>query len=128
MFSSWWSSKNSSGAFSCDLGSEVKLNGLLLGAGAFSQLHNGAQKGSNNKVTIFVASEASGMTYASGAVKKLKTLRHPSVVLFIDAQETDKAVLLATEPVEPLILHLQNKGTWPMSSPAPNCKQTADFL
>ena len=43
---------------------------------------------------------------ASLAIKKLKTLRHPSVVLFIDSHESEKAVLLATESVEPLLMHL----------------------
>ena len=33
------------------------------------------------------------------AVKRLKTLRHPSVLTFVHSVETDKAVLLATEPV-----------------------------
>ena len=41
------------------------------------------------------------------AVKRLKTLRHPSVLTFVHSVETDKAVLLATEPVEPLQEHLE---------------------
>ena len=103
MFSSWWS-KASGGAFSCDSGPEVKLNGLVLGAGAFTQLHSGTNKQTNQNVSVFVASE--NLSSASSAVKKIKTLKHPSVITFIDAQETEKAVLLATEPVEPLMLHL----------------------
>ena len=103
MFSSWWS-KASGGAFSCDLGTEIKLNGLILGAGAFTQLHSGTNKQTSQNVSVFVASE--DLSSASGAVKKIKTLKHPSVITFIDAQETEKAVLLATESVEPLMLHL----------------------
>ena len=103
MFSSWWS-KASGGAFSCDLGTEIKLNGLILGAGAFTQLHSGTNKQNSQNVSVFVASE--DLSSASGAVKKIKTLKHPSVITFIDAQETEKAVLLATESVEPLMLHL----------------------
>ena len=41
------------------------------------------------------------------AVKRLKTLRHPSVLTYVHSVETDKAVLLATEPVEPLQEHLE---------------------
>ena len=104
MFSSWWS-KGSTGSFSCELGQEIKLNGLILGAGAFGQLHSGSQNKIQNNVSIFVASE-SMISSASSAVKKLKTLRHPSVITFIDSHESDKAVLLATEPVEPLLMHL----------------------
>merc|ERR1712133_25431 len=80
MFSSWWS-KGSTGSFSCELGQEVKLNGLILGAGAFGQLHSGTQN-KQNHVSIFVSSE-SMIGAASSAVKKLKTLRHPSVILYI---------------------------------------------
>ena len=103
MFSSWWS-KASGGAFSCDLGTEVRLNGIVLGAGAFGQLHEGTNKQNGQSVSVFVASN--DISSASGAVKKIKTLKHPSVITFIDAQETEKAVLLAIEAVEPLMLHL----------------------
>jgi hypothetical protein len=110
MFSSWWS-KGTLGSFSCDLGPVVETSRLVIGAGAFG-LHSGTQKsGSQGPVSIFVCSEADGPTLAAaaGTVKKLKTLRHPSVILFIDAHESDKAVLLATEPVEPLLIHLKNE-------------------
>ena len=56
MFSSWWS-KGSTGSFSCELGQEIKLNGQILGAGAFGQLHSGTQNKTNN-VSIFVSSES----------------------------------------------------------------------
>ena len=110
MFSSWW---KGSTAFSCDLGEEIKLNGRLLGAGSFGQLHSGTQKTTSNKVSVFVCSESdsSKLASANAAVKKLKTLRHPSVVLYIDSsQESEKPPLLcATETVEPLLIHL-NQG------------------
>ena len=107
MFSSWWN-KSSAGSFSCDFGDPVQLNGLTIGAGAFG-LHSGTQKSNQTPVSVFVCSETDGPTLASaaGSVKKLKTLRHPSVILFIDAHESDKAVLLATESVQPLLIHLQ---------------------
>ena len=40
-------------------------------------------------------------------MKRLKTLRHPSVLTYIHSVETDRAVLLATEPVSPLQEHLE---------------------
>ena len=104
MFSSWWS-KGSAGSFSCELGQEVKLNGLVLGAGSFSQLHSGTQKNPQTQnVSIFVSNDQ--FSAASSAIKKLKTLRHPSIINYIDSQESEKAILLATEQITPLLLHL----------------------
>ena len=40
-------------------------------------------------------------------MKRLKTLRHPSVLTFVQSVETEKVVLLATEPVSPLAEHLE---------------------
>ena len=40
-------------------------------------------------------------------MKRLKTLRHPSVLTYVHSVETDKSVLLATEPVAPLQEHLE---------------------
>ena len=37
----------------------------------------------------------------------MKTLRHPSVLTYIQSVETEKVVLLATEPVTPLAEHLE---------------------
>lgn len=39
---------------------------------------------------------------AKSAVKRLKTLRHPSVLQFLDSLETDKQLYVATESVQPL--------------------------
>lgn len=38
---------------------------------------------------------------ARAAVKKLKTMRHPSVLQYLDSVETDKVLYVATECVEP---------------------------
>merc|ERR550517_1387113 len=40
------------------------------------------------------------------AVKRLKTLRHPSVLTFLAECDSPTSVLLATEPVSPLSEHL----------------------
>lgn len=44
---------------------------------------------------------------AKSSVKRIKTLRHPSVLQYIDSLETDRVVYLVTERVEPLDLHLR---------------------
>lgn len=44
---------------------------------------------------------------AKVAIKRLKTLRHPSVLTYLDSYESDKILYLATEHVEPLATHLQ---------------------
>ncbi|KAK7104395.1 N-terminal kinase-like protein [Littorina saxatilis] len=77
-------------------------------------LHSGKKKGSGDAVSVFVfdvksASESQVQT-AKGAVKRLKTLRHPNILTFLDAVETDKVIYFATEPVVPLETYLQNNS------------------
>ena len=40
-------------------------------------------------------------------MKRLKTLRHPSVLTYVHSVESAAAVLLATEPAAPLQEHLE---------------------
>lgn len=73
-------------------------------------LHKGKKKGSNEDVSVFVfdiktASETQ-LEVAKSAVKRLKTLRHPSVLIYLDSLESDKVLYLATEYVEPLSQHI----------------------
>lgn len=62
--------------------------------------------GETGEVSVFVYDIKSGsdtkLEIAKAAVKKLKTLRHPSVLQFLDSVETDKVLYVATERVEPL--------------------------
>lgn len=44
---------------------------------------------------------------AKASVKRLKTLRHPSVLTYFDSLESEKVLYLATEYVDPLIQHLE---------------------
>ncbi len=62
-------------------------------------------------ISVFVSDVKSGasetqLELARAAVKRLKTLRHPNVLMYVDSLETDKCVYLATEAVEPLQQHL----------------------
>lgn len=43
---------------------------------------------------------------AKASLKRIKTLRHPSVLQYIDSFENDKVIYVATEPVEPLGFYL----------------------
>ena len=82
MFSSWWS-KSSASSFSCDLGSPVE-GSHTLGAGVFA-LHSGTRKSNGTPVSNFVCSESDKFSSAVIAVKRLKTLRHPSIVTYVDS-------------------------------------------
>ncbi|KAG8182070.1 hypothetical protein JTE90_008606 [Oedothorax gibbosus] len=80
------------------------------------KIHNGKKKVSGEPVTIFVFEAASVETQtlleiAKSAVKRLKTLRHPSILTYVDSLETDKLVYLVVEPVEPLDVFL-SKNTY----------------
>lgn len=44
---------------------------------------------------------------AKASLKRLKTLRHPSILAYLDSLESDKVIYLATEYVEPLANHIE---------------------
>lgn len=75
------------------------------------KLHQGKKKSSGEMVSVFVfevnsAASQSMLETAKAAVKRLKTLRHPSILTYIDSLETEKLVYLVTELVVPLKQHL----------------------
>ncbi|XP_017769232.1 PREDICTED: N-terminal kinase-like protein [Nicrophorus vespilloides] len=74
-------------------------------------LHKGKKKGTNEEVSVFVFDIKSGsetqLDVAKAAVKRLKTLRHPSVLTYLDSLESEKVLYLATEYVEPLPQHIE---------------------
>nr|CAD7202147.1 unnamed protein product [Timema douglasi] len=73
-------------------------------------LHKAKKKGASEEVSVFVFDVRNGsdtqFDVAKAAVKRLKTLRHPSILTYLDSLESDKALYLATEYVEPLQNHL----------------------
>nr|CAD7261275.1 unnamed protein product [Timema shepardi] len=73
-------------------------------------LHKAKKKGTSEEVSVFVFDVRNGsdtqFDVAKAAVKRLKTLRHPSILTYLDSLESDKALYLATEYVEPLQNHL----------------------
>lgn len=75
------------------------------------KLHQGKKKASGEVVSVFVfevnsAASQSMLETAKAAVKRLKTLRHPSILTYVDSLETEKLVYLVTELVVPLKQHL----------------------
>lgn len=43
------------------------------------------------------------------SLKRIKTLRHPSILQYLDSFENDKVIYVATEYVEPLGIYLEDK-------------------
>ncbi|XP_034941387.1 N-terminal kinase-like protein [Chelonus insularis] len=77
-------------------------------------LYRAKKKGSSgDDVSVFVFDIKAGgevqLEIARNAVKRLKTLRHPSILTYVDSLETDKVIYLATERVEPLHSKLLKK-------------------
>ena len=79
-------------------------------------LHKAKKKGSTGgeDVSVFVFECKNGnehlLDIARSAVKRLKTLRHPSILAYLDSLETDKVIYLATEHVESLYNRLKRKS------------------
>ncbi|KAK3778636.1 hypothetical protein RRG08_016613 [Elysia crispata] len=78
-------------------------------------LHRGKKKSSGDPVSIFEfdiknASETQIQT-AKSSLKRIKTLRHPNILTFLDGIETDKVIYFATEPVVPLETYLQENDS-----------------
>ena len=51
------------------------------------------------------------LSLAKNALRKLRTVRHPDVLKFIDAVESDSTVYIMTERVQPLGKAIQNVST-----------------
>eukprot|EP01088_Endostelium_zonatum_P015529 TRINITY_DN385_c0_g1_i2.p1 TRINITY_DN385_c0_g1~~TRINITY_DN385_c0_g1_i2.p1 ORF type:complete len:291 (-),score=62.41 TRINITY_DN385_c0_g1_i2:89-961(-) len=62
-------------------------------------LHDGVKKEDNSKVSIFISPTTElSQNYA----KRLKTIRHPNIIKYIDTQEINNSVYLVTEHITPL--------------------------
>ncbi|KAK2159454.1 hypothetical protein NP493_1717g00010 [Ridgeia piscesae] len=69
-------------------------------------LHKGKHKSTEEEVSIFVfdvkGSSESQVQLAKASFKKMKTLRHPNILPFLDGFESDKVLYVVTECVVPL--------------------------
>ncbi|XP_078672042.1 N-terminal kinase-like protein isoform X1 [Branchiostoma floridae x Branchiostoma belcheri] len=73
-------------------------------------LHKGKRKANGEPVSVFVFDikdyNETQMQTAKNSLKRLKTLRHPNVVTYIDSLEANKTVYVVTEPVVPLVTYI----------------------
>jgi hypothetical protein len=73
-------------------------------------LYHGTRREDGSAVTVFVHDRSvHGSAYyqlAQNAVKRLKTLRHPGILKYIESLDMDPYVYLVTEPVTPLDGHV----------------------
>ncbi|KAI1295404.1 putative inactive serine/threonine-protein kinase scy1 [Halotydeus destructor] len=77
-------------------------------------LHEGKKKSTQEPVSIFRHEVKPGredaFEKAKASVKRLKTLRHPNIMTYIDSLETEKFVCVVTEHVQPLDKYIQNSN------------------
>ncbi|XP_061384496.1 N-terminal kinase-like protein [Danaus plexippus] len=75
-------------------------------------LHKGKKRGTQDEVSIFLFDVGKNsetlFDIAKASLKKLKTMRHPSLLHYLDSCETEKFLYVATEYVEPLATHIEN--------------------
>ncbi|XP_066108121.1 N-terminal kinase-like protein isoform X6 [Saccopteryx bilineata] len=77
-------------------------------------LHRGRKKATGSTVSVFVYDVKPGAEeqtqVAKAAFKRLKTLRHPNILAYIDGLETDKCLHVVTEAVTPLGVYLKARA------------------
>ncbi|XP_062856745.1 N-terminal kinase-like protein [Trichomycterus rosablanca] len=77
-------------------------------------LHRGKRKTTGEPVSIFLYEVAQGTEeqtqLAKAAFKRMKTLRHPNILAYVDGLETEKSLYVVTEPVTPLTSHLDTRA------------------
>ncbi|CAI5652401.1 unnamed protein product [Oreochromis niloticus] len=77
-------------------------------------LHRGKRKTTGEPVSVFVYEVAQGTEQqtqlAKAAFKRMKTLRHPNILAYVDGLETEKSLYLVTEQVTPLAVHLKARA------------------
>lgn len=56
------------------------------------------------------------MPLAKNALRKLRTIRHPDVLKFIDVVETDSTIYIVTERVQPLGAAISSWGSKPVAA------------
>lgn len=104
-----WSffSRDSSKEFPYEIGDCV----ASLDAKSIWSLHKAKRKNSSEEVSVFVYDIKNGsdtkLEIAKSSMKRLKTLRHPSVLQYLDSFESDKMLYVATEYVQPLGIYLE---------------------
>ncbi|CAF1166461.1 unnamed protein product, partial [Didymodactylos carnosus] len=83
----------------------VDTNGLNDGRSIWTK-YTGKKKTTGDLVTIFTCQNDSHLQLAKSALKRMKTLRHPNILNYLDGAENDKIVHIITEKVTPLDVYL----------------------
>ncbi|KAJ7594647.1 hypothetical protein C8J56DRAFT_927286, partial [Mycena floridula] len=77
-------------------------------------LYDGTKRDDGSKVSVFEYDFSQKQTFAplaKNALRKLRTIRHPDVLKFMDAVESDNMIYIMTERVRPLRPDLQARQT-----------------
>lgn len=104
-----WSffSRDSTKDFPYEIGEQI----LNFNEKSIWNLHKGKRKLTNDDVSIFVYDIKNGtdvkLDIAKASIKRLKTLRHPSILQYLDSLETDKLLYIATELIVPLGIYIE---------------------
>ncbi|KAJ8045185.1 N-terminal kinase-like protein [Holothuria leucospilota] len=76
-------------------------------------LHEGKRKSNGEAVSVFVidlkTSRAEHIETAKAAHKRIKTLRHPNFLTYIDGLETENVIYVVTEPATTLSVYLEKE-------------------
>ncbi|XP_028815946.1 N-terminal kinase-like protein isoform X1 [Denticeps clupeoides] len=79
-------------------------------------LHRGRRKTTGEAVSVFLYEVPPGTEeqthLAKAAFKRMKTLRHPNILAYMDGleRETERSIYVVTEPVTPLAAHLKTRA------------------
>ncbi|KAI6649288.1 N-terminal kinase-like protein [Oopsacas minuta] len=77
-------------------------------------LHSGVKKQTKEELSIFVCDlktkSPSQIIFAKNTIQKLKTLKHPNILRYIDSSENPEFIFLITEPVLPLSIALNDSS------------------
>ncbi|KAG0194941.1 hypothetical protein DFQ28_000040 [Apophysomyces sp. BC1034] len=68
-------------------------------------LHQGIKKEDGSQVSVFVfdcTKNRDKIQLARNAFRRLRTIRHPDLLRYIDGVENEQAIMFVTDPVEPL--------------------------
>jgi len=74
-------------------------------------IHSGKSKANGNPVTVFICdakiAPPDEFQVAKNACKRLRTIRHPNMLRYIDSYESDALIYMVTEEVIPLVNFLE---------------------
>ncbi|ORX72123.1 ARM repeat-containing protein [Linderina pennispora] len=74
------------------------------------ELHRAVSTNDKSEAAVFVFDKNRGSSYtavAQNTLKRMRTIRHPGVLRYLEGTETADAIYIATEAVTPLVMHLE---------------------